>query len=652
MAPQSRKLNKPLTCFYCNRKSSTRYDGSMSRFECHNCNATNHLDAIAIKKGDITDVPASKSSSVAEPAQFAIRRDLSPTSSRVFCDKCLQNQHLFISSLAQYFPEDPDDPEYAIREKGYYKFYKGLMTRYPQCCAQCEPKVREQLDKAAYTAKTDHLRRMLDRTAKIRVITTKSPLYYCHSVGKWLWFASLVFQLLWHVCLVSQGLAAQSNRTNDRSWLMLSARVVALFAGYLPPTNQLLKWSFWTSAVSIWWNPKWVDTFKSNTKHLVGFDNYYRYQALIFALKLAATLLVSQLSDLHGPRMAARATAHASMAVSMLYLYGTARKSIRVDHTPLWTSKANSIGATPAPLPPVAQTESRQNEEKSMATILDEILHEPTQNTQPQSESLMSQFSRTEELDRVPSISYKSSYDPASRPLTPNPFANLPSQRPQSSGVGLSSLSLSDTPRAWNQESVDYSPNMDWSPTQSKYRAFNTYKPGQSESRKFGETPTHEKAGAFWARVPPAPKTPAQRFLSQPNTTLLRRSPRLSQNTIAFQGTNESTFGQPQVDARPATIFAEPTFRPAPPRDERDDLLEKFSQSFKLESENILENTASEQRQGRENVPSPAKPQPSTLSALKQAFLLLVCSVFIAVLAGRAYKDFGYLWKLISIQGR
>lgn len=537
-----------------------------------------------------------------------------------------------------------------MREKGYYKFYKGLMRRYPQCCADCEPKVREQLAKAAYTAKTDHLRRMLDRTAKIRVVTTSSPVYYCQSMGRWLWSASLMFQLLWHVSLISQGLAAQSRRTNDRSWLMLSARVVALLIGFLPSPDQLLKWSFWTSALSIWWNPRWVDTFKSNTKHLVGISNYYCYQSLIFALKLAATLLISPLSNVEGPGLAARVTAHVSMAVAMMYLYYTASRLIRVDHTPLWTTKASSIGATPAPPPSLTPTETRENEEKSMATILDEILHEPTQNNQAQPQALMSQFSATENFDRVPSIPEKSAFNPSLRPLTPNPFANSPTKRPQSSGVGLSSLSLSDTPRAHNQEMVDYSPNMEWTPTQSKYRAFNTYKPGQSETRKFGETPVNDKPGAFWAKVPPAPKGPAQRFLSQPNTTLLRRSPRLTQNSIAFRGTKESMLGTTQADAPPATIFAEPTFRLAQPRDERDDLLDKFATSFTLASEQTEEHPAGERPEG--GTASTAQPQQRNTNTLKQGFFVLVFIAFTAVLAGRAYNDFGSLGKLISIQGR
>lgn len=527
------------------------------------------------------------------------------------------------------------------------------MMRYPQCCADCEPRVREQLAKAAYTAKTDHLRRMLDRTAKIRVVTNNSPVYYCHSVGRWLWAASLMFQLMWHVCLISQGLAAHSKRTNDKSWLMLSARIVAGFVGYLPAPEQLLKWSFWTSAVSIWWNPRWVDTFKSNTKHLVGISNYYCYQALIFAVKLAATLVISPLSNMQGPGLAARVTAHVSMALSMLYLYYTARKLIHVDHTPLWTTKASSIGATPAtPAPPPAftPTETRENEEKSMATILDEILHEPTQNTQPQPQALMSQFSAPERFDHLQSLPEKSAYNPSLRPLTPNPFANSPVKRPQSSGVGLSSLSLSDSPRVNNQEMVDYSPNMEWTPTQSKYRAFNTYKPGQSETRKFGETPVNDKPGAFWAKIPPAPKAPAQRFLNQQNTTLLRRSPRLTQNPISFRGTTESALGQPQTDAPPATIFAEPTFRLAQPKDERDDLLDKFATSFTLASEQTEEQPAGQGQDGG-NV-STGQPPQRNANTLKQGFLYLVCSIFLAVLAGRAYNDFGYLGKLISIRGR
>lgn len=35
-----------LTCFYCGRKTSTRNDGSVRRFECPSCEATNYLDEV------------------------------------------------------------------------------------------------------------------------------------------------------------------------------------------------------------------------------------------------------------------------------------------------------------------------------------------------------------------------------------------------------------------------------------------------------------------------------------------------------------------------------------------------------------------------------------------------------------------------------
>ena len=35
-----------LTCFYCGRKNSTRYDARTRRFECPFCDATNYLDEV------------------------------------------------------------------------------------------------------------------------------------------------------------------------------------------------------------------------------------------------------------------------------------------------------------------------------------------------------------------------------------------------------------------------------------------------------------------------------------------------------------------------------------------------------------------------------------------------------------------------------
>ncbi|ROV93053.1 hypothetical protein VPNG_09431 [Cytospora leucostoma] len=627
MAPQNRKINKYLTCFYCNRKSSTRYDGRMRQFECNNCQASNHLNS----NGNITDPPVAKTTNESAAAQFAIH----PSSASklfpdtVFCKRCLQNQHLFIASLAQFLPEDPNDPEYIRREKGYHKFYRGLMRRYPQVCAECEPKVRKELDKAAYTAKTDHLRRMLDRSAETRIITTKSTVNYIQKAGKWLWFASLLLQILWHVSLIHQAVIEKHDgTTTPNKWTSLFLRAFSPLSGYLPTPLRIAKLSFWSSVLSFWWNPKWVETWRGFNRHLIGFDHYYQLQALLLVLKLPGYRDMSLLPGTHQSRLVVQITANASMALLILWLYRVTRKSIRVDHTPLWTPKASSIGATPARTSgvPSQPLESQEDSTKSMADILDEIMNAPVANTQsryqtrsktqlqPQPGLYMLKSSSSERSEYMPSIpekgthnqptefsfglsedmpliTQKNSHNPATSLSNLNPFKDLPSQRPPSAGLGFDDLSLSDSPRRRTRQMADYSPNMEWSPTQSKYRAFSTYKPGHSESRKFGETPTHERAGAFWAKVPPAPTTPAQRIFNPPNAPRIRTTPQTTvKDTVSFQGNKSPVFSKPPANAPPETIFANPKFQPPQPRDERDSLAEHFNKSFKLDQDPLDEH--------------------------------------------------------------
>jgi len=44
MAPSFRR--KVLVCFYCNRKSSIKYDGLITQWECGNCESMNYLDEV------------------------------------------------------------------------------------------------------------------------------------------------------------------------------------------------------------------------------------------------------------------------------------------------------------------------------------------------------------------------------------------------------------------------------------------------------------------------------------------------------------------------------------------------------------------------------------------------------------------------------
>lgn len=136
---------------------------------------------------------------------------------------------------------------------------------------------------------------------------------------------------------------------------------------------------------------------------------------------------------------------------------------------------------------------------------------------------------------------------------------------------------------------------MDWAPTASPYRAFNTH--GQRQTLKFGEAPTEPKKGPFWYRVPPAPITPAQRVFNPPNQPRMRRSPAStsSQPEIVFRGPRKTRDrlddrrGDEEEnggDERHKVAFAEPSFFSQPERnDPRNSLTDMFGQNLRLSQE-------------------------------------------------------------------
>ena len=277
-----------LTCFYCGRRNSTLYDGATRRFECPFCDATNYLD----ENGDITDPPVATEKE-ATPRQYAVSRAVSPPSSPssnpIFCATCLKNQHLLSASLAQYLP-DPDDPDYAEREKGLYRFRKNQERLYPQICADCEPRVRQQLEQAAYTAKTDVLRRMLDRSASARKsVKTHGWLDTFDAAGRWLWIAGFVLQLAWHTVVVHSLLSQYLMwaGVDESLFTFRMLRICGPFVGRLPSAERLLRWSSLASILGAWWNPRFAQIFRGFTRHITGVSKWYFFQAVALAVRIS-----------------------------------------------------------------------------------------------------------------------------------------------------------------------------------------------------------------------------------------------------------------------------------------------------------------------------------------------------------------------------
>lgn len=283
---------------------------------------TSRIDRTGKQNGDITDPPVATEAE-STPRQFAVSRHVSPPPSSppasevIFCDTCLKNQHLLNASLAQYLP-DPDDPDYAEREKDFHRFRRNQERLYPQICEQCEPKVRQRLERAQYTAKADLLRRMLDRSASARSrVTTRGWPERFDFVGRWLWIAGFVFQLGWHAVVV-HGLLLQyliSAEADDTLFTFRLLRLCEPLVGNLPSDERLLGWSSLVTILGVWWNPRFPQVYRGFTRHLNGVWKWYFFQAIAVALRV----FLQKMDVLKTPNPAQLSTQTAMHALALTF---------------------------------------------------------------------------------------------------------------------------------------------------------------------------------------------------------------------------------------------------------------------------------------------------------------------------------------------
>ncbi|KAK4141156.1 Ima1 N-terminal domain-containing protein [Dichotomopilus funicola] len=574
-----------LTCFYCGRKNATVYDGQIRRFECPFCDATNYLD----QNGDITDPPVATEKE-ATPRQYAMSRAVSPPLSppghnnphnlhqnpnqkqTTFCATCLKNQHLLSASLAQYLP-DPDDPDYAERERGLYRFRRRQEKLYPQICADCEPWVRQRLAQAQYTAKADVLRRMLDRSAIARRngATRRGWLERVDSVGKWLWMAGFVLQVLWHVAVVHDRLARYLAwaGVDEGLFTVRLLKVCGPVVRRLPAEEErLLKWSLWASGFGCWWNPRFAQIVRGFTRHISGVSKWYFFQALAVLLRFC---LQSMDWDTLDPLGLNRLLAvHGVTFVFALLIFTSAPRAIKINMAPLFsaTEKPPSLHAnenaddsdTADPAPGSATR--ALDETRAIAALLDEISRSPTNTTPPSpvldaSPSIPRRISNflpmghthtqaaqalTANLQQIDHLHLRGPADSDSNYTPPRYARNHPPSSPPPYTAAAEEMDWSPTPTTsfvasspirpprtitnWgntrpsaHQQPDHPQQNQDMSMT-STHRAFATR--GQRTTQPFGSAPIEERPGPFWYRVPPAPTTPAQRVFNPPNQPRLR----------------------------------------------------------------------------------------------------------------------------------
>ncbi|KAL1898912.1 hypothetical protein Sste5346_003323 [Sporothrix stenoceras] len=545
-----------LSCFYCGRRTSIVFDGSMHQFTCSNCDATNYLD----KNGGITDPPTSTTAAAEtttpffasgpEPFHDSFGSPGSVSTNGgygspgggggqpgVFCKTCLKNQHLFVSSLAQYFPSDPNHPDTPELERKYFRFRQGLEQRYPQVCADCEPRVLDRIREAGYTAKTDHLRRMVDYSRQVR-LTRATPLDAANWLGRNLWWAGLFLQILWQAgILVSFLLPSTSlNSTGDLGFdsdaivddstthttTHSPERTTATALILLQPLLRLLVYKanflrlscIASTLASCWWNPFFVQTIRGFTKPLVGIPTWYAFQATIVITRLLLAKVVDYQSPLEMTSEADNAGlpptvagVHAVAAFFIFYLYTRAPRAIRKDvrplfaklpETPLTPQRANAKLAEQQHQ--LQQSENRRRGLETLSDVLDEISATPQRSSTSQvmqSNPLPRRDSDTEGWDgwrpsQTPRQQSKQSNGGWQAGGRDSSFGSL------NLGAGYGSTTPASQPlQSWSQEDQYYSQSqprdtdeMDWTPTQPSSQV-------QTQSQLLAQTPTKSPHRAF-----------------------------------------------------------------------------------------------------------------------------------------------------------
>ncbi|KAH9223524.1 Ima1 N-terminal domain-containing protein [Leptodontidium sp. 2 PMI_412] len=501
-----RGRRKHLTCFYCNTRSGIRFDG-IRQWECTYCDAQNYLD----ENGDITDPPVATELAAPANLQYSTR-PVSPEiwEHDVFCATCLKNQHIVATAIAEYpFDTDTRRPGYLQDEREYNKYKQGLENRFPQVCGDCEPKVLSQMRQAGKTAKTDHLRRMMEKSREARSAPSMgiSVFGVVLSFTRVLWYMSIIGQILWDVAPIFHRVRTEIDSNIQPTSSLANVMQFLTTLVSVCSTKAWARYSLIYGFASIWWNPEFDPVNKTFKKRLKGFNVWYTYQLVLIVSRTVFYYAIS--NDAAADPMAPKTlAAHSAALLVFSYLFKSAKSAIKVDKAPLWSNtpeKLANIGPSPRSSSPSA---SRGME--SLGDLLDEISRDV-------------RSSDSQQLHSYPSPGSSPSSSPQANSQTRTPA------RPQTYNSQMHSP----------QVRIPYAEDeMEWLPTVSQTSSFRVFTPPSrpQTAQKFGESPVGDQPSPFWYKVPPAPIAPAHKLRNPPNKP-----------TFVSQQVKENFFAKPST---------------------------------------------------------------------------------------------------------
>jgi hypothetical protein len=186
-----------------------------------------------------------------------------------------------------------------VYEKALPEYQQRMERDYPQVCVSCEPRVRDRIKQNGYAAKSDYLRRMMDRSRgsnRSRYSTLKATMV---SISAAIFWSSTALQISWHVMGAIATPAEGYDVRGHDSWIpfwMFAKYCVLEFDNGIDCRSQVGKLAdiaLWLGFFNIWWHP-WMSWRLRNPKglRLLGVADFYKVQLVVFAARgIASTYL-------------------------------------------------------------------------------------------------------------------------------------------------------------------------------------------------------------------------------------------------------------------------------------------------------------------------------------------------------------------------
>lgn len=174
--------------------------------------------------------------------------------------------------------------------------------------------MRAQLQKATYNARSDHLRRVLEKSRQRRIASRwgwRSLVVNAAGLG---YVASLAVQILWHLY------GSQVPRETFIEVVRPAECIQhgAFLSQCLDAAEPLVGLSLVGGLLCVWWNPKWQNKLSNSEGQLIGLHEYYLAQFILLGLRFSAWAVVFHLPC----SLQLKAILHACFAVIFSVLAG------------------------------------------------------------------------------------------------------------------------------------------------------------------------------------------------------------------------------------------------------------------------------------------------------------------------------------------